>query len=1183
MKNSTVTFLLVLSLVMYFSFSSNAPNGRTGAPGENTCATGCHSPNNPNFQGSIDVTGLPSDLTPGQTYPLTVTITDDLLLANRAGFQITNVGPDQGSTVGTFSNPSSNATISTSGARVYVEHSPASTFMAGTVVYTFDWEAPTDLADGDDIDFYAISVIGNGANGNQNDLVVTQQLTGTIDMPLMPLIVNVINLVDPTCFGELDGSAEVMISGGVPPYSIEWSNGETATIATMLPGGANSVTVIDSDTGQESSTFNLNTSSPINIVENDVVIIDALCSGDNSGSIEIGTVTGGTGSYEYEWNNGETSNVNSNLFSGTYTVTITDSNDCELIESYEVLDGISISLNIDNIGSTCETEMDIIAIASPVNPLYQYAWSTNETTQIITATNDVQYTVTVTNELGCTADAEFSYELNSGLMVDLTIDGSGPYTLSAEASGGATTLYSYLWLETNETTSSIEVNTPGTYTVEVTDQFCTITDSIIIDETCVLSVDSLVVNPLCNGEASGSIELSSVFDMDFNGISYEWNTGETTNTISNLAAGEYSVTISSPNCIDSLTFNLIDPPAVLIDFDTTDPTESNPNLGSIIAEITNGTMPYQYQWSTGDSTATIDSLGAGVYVLTVTDANLCETIDSVELELLACNFVIAVNIDSIFCEGDLASATVLTDIPVDLNPTYQWSTGDTTATADMLNAGTYEVTITDSLNCSDTLIFNISGYQKAIITVDTVSIISCDDSLAFINIDVDWSNGPFNIQWSNGDQGVMADSLLEGEISVIITSGKNCMEFDTFFIEKEIPLAPTAMLEQGQVALDEDGNFSGFVDFPFELNGSCEDSLYLVFEEIMVDCDQIGDTLELDVLFYNFDELIDSLVGTYVVTDLIPPTVNFDAGFNFLEFCGFADTVLTFTSDHIEIMDNCNLLDEDPIINFEIISSESDEICKQYAIKDSSGNSTTLEICINILVYSQPELEYEVNNVSCFNANDGCVELEIFGGTQPYDISGDELCDLPAGSYEYFVVDFNGCSDSFSVEITEPAELIITEVEKQNETPGQSDGFIDVTVTGGIPPYQYNWTENGATVSTFEDLINFPASQYELTVMDANGCVSILSTFIDIFNSINQDELLDIKLVQNPVNQEIKLENIPLGSSIRILTMEGKEHYFAMNNQSENVEIIVSDWAAGTYLCFIESEGRRRLIKVIKS
>ncbi len=1178
MKNRYSAFILAISLILYYSFSGNPPNGRTGAPGESTCGSaGCHAPSNPAFSGSINVTGLDADVLPGETYPLIITITDDNLNADRAGFQMTNVGPDDNVTVGTFSNPSSNATVTISGDRTYVEHSPATDFSGGLVTFEVDWTAPSDLVDGDVIDFYSISVIANGS-GSSNDLVVTQQFNGTMNVDTPPLVAEVVNLNDPLCFDSNDGSAQVNITGGTPPYSIQWSSGETGTTATMLSGGTNSVNVTDAANESQMISFDLTT--PSELVITNTVVVDVDCAGENTGSILV-EAAGGTGNLSYLWSTGSTDNFIENLPAGSYEVVISDENDCSIVQVFTISAGILFNASIGVVDQFCET----IVLQAFANPsiAVTYEWNTQETSPSITGFYNELYAVTLTSIEGCTAEANFTLEnTNDPLSVVIEVVGMDPYTLTANPSGGFNSSYSYLWVETNETTQSITVTEAGIYTVIVTDaNGCTIESSVEIEAiNCMYNISETLSNPTCNGGSDGSITVDVVFETD-GPVTYLWNTGDMTSTINSLTAGTYSVVFSNGDCTDSTSYVITDPEALSLNFDATNPSTDNPSSGSISVTVNNGTAPYEYLWSTQDSTAAIENLMAGTYVITVTDANNCEVIDSVELVQVECMFDLNVEINSIICVGDLATATITSNTSETLN--YLWSTGDTSSSVSNLIAGKYDVIVSDENNCSETLCIEITDAAEAMITIDSIGIVSCEEEFALIDISIDWNFPPYEILWSNGDTTTTADSLLEGEISVIITNAAGCQHLDTFTIEKSIEDSPSATLEFEPIYLDENGQFNGIPSFLSTIAGSCDDSLYVVVDSIFVGCPDVLDTLEIETVFYNFETPIDTLYNDIIILDSIAPLIEVSYDQSIDTFCGFASYLLEIDFDEVSIQDNCpGTVGPDSLILF-IETDVSGEYCESFTFTDAAGNTSALQLCKTIVVLEEPVVEFDVTEISCFMEMDGCIEFEIVGGTAPYEFIGDtSTCNLGAGIYNYIIQDSNGCTDSVNITLKEPDELIITEIAKQDETPGESDGFIDVDVTGGTPPYTFTWTENGVVISESEDLINFPSSQYTLSVVDANGCETILNTFIDVFSSVGESELESIVLVQNPIHNVLIIEDIPVYASVTILSIDGIQIFRDQSINNDRLSIPSIEWPSGTYICFIEKESSRKIIKIIK-
>ena len=145
--------------------------------------------------------------------------------------------------------------------------------------------------------------------------------------------------------------------------------------------------------------------------------------------------------------------------------------------------------------------------------------------------------------------------------------------------------------------------------------------------------------------------------------------------------------------------------------------------------------------------------------------------------------------------------------------------------------------------------------------------------------------------------------------------------------------------------------------------------------------------------------------------------------------------------------------------------------------------------------------------------------------------------------------------------------------------PGESDGFIKVDVEGGTPPYSYSWRENNLEVSTEKDLVNFPSSQYDLVVTDANGCEKILSTFIDVTsNKIEFEELLTI--YPNPFESKLVIQGVNSNYSFNLTNVMGQR--FDLPTSIENQDLIINTTALvpGFYLLEI-TDGNTSLVKRI--
>ena len=165
-------------------------------------------------------------------------------------------------------------------------------------------------------------------------------------------------------------------------------------------------------------------------------------------------------------------------------------------------------------------------------------------------------------------------------------------------------------------------------------------------------------------------------------------------------------------------------------------------------------------------------------------------------------------------------------------------------------------------------------------------------------------------------------------------------------------------------------------------------------------------------------------------------------------------------------------------------------------VRDSLGCEKTLEAEI-----TQPEeLIAEVANVTDIDCNgneNGAISVDVEGGTKPYEYiwsngsTTQDLRNIPAGDYELTISDQSGCSITVEATVSQPDVLALVEDNVENNLCyGAEEGLIDITVSGGVTPYDFTWSNGEKS----EDLINVISDTYSVNVKDANGCVQTLET-----------------------------------------------------------------------------------------
>ncbi len=676
-----------------------------------------------------------------------------------------------------------------------------------------------------------------------------------------------------SCNGFNDGQATASGAGGTPPYSFNWSDGQTNATATGLAAGTYTVTVTDNVGCDDTTSVTITEPTLLTAT---IATVDPICFGDSTGTATV-TAMGGTPAYTYNWNTGDITAAISNLAAGTYTVTVSDANGCDTIVSTTINNPDSIAITVNAITSPscfCEgdggIDIDVVGGTAP----YTYFWG--GTTTALDTTNP------------CAANFVYYYSDNSGgnaniYEVEISANGEALMTQVASVAGGGrhiaidpTTNLIYL-IYGNGT--GLEPLNPATGTVGtfVPVSGLSSTPTAVFTETGELLIGDnadtiwqvnvttgaktfyaaaeisggdigftqggqlisfsrasggrmIAVNPGGANVVLGSIPstttgaartadgnflLSSSGDdffalydenANFLGTTYpallggapfsmnagdmagrafanlfNWDGDTTAQDLDSIPFGFYTVTVVDANgCSNTLDSIFVDQPDELMaSIDTViDVLCGGDSTGSATVAVTGGTMPYTYAWPDGQTTATATGLATGTYVVTVDDANGCGeelvliTIDE-NPQLIAS---ITGSTDA-FCFGDssgTATATATGGIPP---YTFDWSSGESGATEASLAAGTYVVTVTDSVGCTDTATVTIGEPDSLIATMNINQDNICSgDSIGILAPIVTGGTPAYTFLWSDGSTDSIRSNLAPGTYTVTVTDANGCAD-----------------------------------------------------------------------------------------------------------------------------------------------------------------------------------------------------------------------------------------------------------------------------------------------------------------------------------------------------------------------------------------------------------------------
>lgn len=445
----------------------------------------------------------------------------------------------------------------------------------------------------------------------------------------------IVTPTDVLCHGESTGSLVVTTTPPVVNAKYTWSpNASVGTIsgniATNLPAGTYSVTVTDTVTQQQvvgSGTIN----EPDPIIPFGSVN-DVTCFGNSDGSIML-NAQGGAGLFTFAWSNGATTPTIQGLPTGAYFVTITDANACTINAQYFVNSPNELTISFTTQNPNCGAADGVINIVVNGGTLpHSFLWSTNDTTASLYGKPAGIYSLTVTDFYGCSTSSSVALNNVSNLSVTPSISDidcqNSKGSIGITVSGGVQP-YTYSWFRDSINIGSgntIQNLDQGDYEVIINDGAgCVLIKTYTIKNLGINPVFR-VKNPVCN-TIYGSINLISISGGS-QPYTYAWSNGKTTSSVDSLTVGNYSVTITdAQNCTNIQSFTLgysqYSPNYYAV---VSGGSANCTSLGDLTATATNGTPPFIYAWSNGDTTRIAKNLPPGLYSVTVTDANGCSAV-----------------------------------------------------------------------------------------------------------------------------------------------------------------------------------------------------------------------------------------------------------------------------------------------------------------------------------------------------------------------------------------------------------------------------------------------------------------------------------------------------------------------------------------------------------------------------
>ena len=287
----------------------------------------------------------------------------------------------------------------------------------------------------------------------------------------------------------------------------------------------------------------------------------------------------------------------------------------------------------------------------------------------------------------------------------------------------------------------------------------------------------------CNGLSDANAVATAISGSS--PFTFLWSTGSLTDTVKNIPAGKYIVTITDiKGCISVDSIIITEPDVLAASIGTSTDVSCNGGAdGTATISVTGGTTPYSYSWPSGDTTASDSGLTRGSYVVTVTDSNNCITTITVNItEPDPLTSTISA-FTAVSCNGGSNGTATVTASGGTTPYSYAWPSGTPTATETGLSQGTYVVTVTDSNNCTSTSSIIITEPNVLTSTIGTSTNVSCNGGAdGTATVTAAGGTTPYSYAWPSGDTMPTDTGLTQGTYVVTVTDFNNCTSTDTIII-----------------------------------------------------------------------------------------------------------------------------------------------------------------------------------------------------------------------------------------------------------------------------------------------------------------------------------------------------------------------------------------------------------------
>ncbi|MDX1912804.1 MAG: OmpA family protein [Saprospiraceae bacterium] len=597
----------------------------------------------------------------------------------------------------------------------------------------------------------------------------------------------------------------VEVKGGKAPYTYAWSN--PAIVADKpdnVPAGTYTVTVTDATKATSTAT--------IVVRQPDALIVSALvqapASTGGSDGKALAQAKGGTGVYNYKWDNGEVVFAATKLPPGNRSITVTDMNGCTASATFEIPENIlKLTVSIAEKGQIkCAGEKSSLAVeVKGGKGAPKFSWSNpalaGDKPDNVSAGD---YTLTVTDVVGNTATATIKVKspqpfTASAIAQGVVSPGGADGKALAMTTGGTGTHY-FKW-DNGEITAATVALTAGLHTVTVTDDNgCTTTASVTMTET-VLPLEISIAEKSAIKCAGEKAALDVKVNGGKTGYKFNWNAPSLSGQApTNVPPGTYSLTVTdAAGTTKTASITVAAPPALSAKIETISPASTGGSDGKANAVVAGGATPYTFRWDNGESTAGAVRLSPGSHGVTITDANGCQAMAGTTTSENILPLALTISETAkIKCTGEKTTLSV--QVSGGKAPfRYAWNSPAASGESPSVSAGDYVLTVSDAAGNSKTATVSVTAPAALTVQVDMMAPASAGNADGKAMAKPVGGKEPYIFQWESGESSNTASRLAPGNPKVTVTDANGCTAVGSVSIAENILGLVVTITEKNQI------------------------------------------------------------------------------------------------------------------------------------------------------------------------------------------------------------------------------------------------------------------------------------------------------------------------------------------------------------------------------------------------